>query len=53
MAKMLFTPVHRILNDLIMEVENGKLGLPHEQAALEYGHDWRRCAGRRIKADGW
>jgi hypothetical protein len=36
MAKMLFTPVPRILKDLIMEVENGKLGLPE----LQRGYVW-------------
>jgi hypothetical protein len=37
MAKMLFTPVPRILKDLIMEVENGKLGLPE----LQRGYVWK------------
>ncbi len=37
MTKMLFTPVPRILKDLIMEVENGKLGLPE----LQRGYVWK------------
>lgn len=37
MAKMLFTPVPRILKDLLMEVENGKLGLPE----LQRGYVWK------------
>lgn len=36
MAKMLFTPVPRVLKDLIMEVESGKLGLPE----LQRGYVW-------------
>jgi len=37
MAKMVFTPVPRILKDLIMEVESGKLGLPE----LQRGYVWK------------
>jgi hypothetical protein len=37
MAEMLFTPVPRRLKDLIMEVENGKLGLPE----LQRGYVWK------------
>ncbi|MDR0464600.1 MAG: DUF262 domain-containing protein [Treponema sp.] len=37
MAKLLFTPVTRRLKDLIMEVDNGKLGLPE----LQRGYVWK------------
>ena len=37
MAKMLFTPIPRVLNELIMEIENGKLGLPE----LQRGYVWK------------
>jgi hypothetical protein len=37
MAEMLFTPVPRMLKDLIMEVETGKLGLPE----LQRGYVWK------------
>ena len=44
MAKMLFTPVPRILKDLIMEVENGKLGLPE----LQRGYVWKAAKVRDL-----
>lgn len=44
MAKMLFTPVPRILKDLIMEVENGKLGLPE----LQRGYVWKATKVRDL-----
>jgi len=44
MAKMLFTPVPRILKDLIMEVENGKLGLPE----LQRGYVWKASKVRDL-----
>ena len=37
MAKMLFTPVPRSLKDIIIEIENGKLGLPE----LQRGYVWK------------
>ncbi|MDR1236287.1 MAG: DUF262 domain-containing protein [Holosporaceae bacterium] len=44
MAKMLFTPVPRILKDLIMEVENGRLGLPE----LQRGYVWKATKVRDL-----
>ena len=44
MVKMLFTPVPRILKDLIMEVENGKLGLPE----LQRGYVWKATKVRDL-----
>lgn len=44
MAKMLFTPVPRSLKDLIMEVENGKLGLPE----LQRGYVWKAIQVRNL-----
>lgn len=44
MAKMLFTPVPRILKDIIMEVENGKLGLPE----LQRGYVWKATKVRDL-----
>ena len=44
MAKMLFTPVPRILKDLIMEVESGKLGLPE----LQRGYVWKATKVRDL-----
>jgi len=44
MANMLFTPVPRILKDLIMEVENGKLGLPE----LQRGYVWKATKVRDL-----
>ena len=44
MAHMLFTPVPRILKDLIMEVENGKLGLPE----LQRGYVWKATKVRDL-----
>jgi len=44
MSKMLFTPVPRILKDLIMEVENGKLGLPE----LQRGYVWKTTKVRDL-----
>lgn len=44
MAKMLFTTVPRILKDLIMEVENGKLGLPE----LQRGYVWKAAKVRDL-----
>jgi uncharacterized protein with ParB-like and HNH nuclease domain len=41
---MLFTPVPRILKDLIMEVENGKLGLPE----LQRGYVWKATKVRDL-----
>jgi len=37
MSQMLFTPVPRTLKDIIMEIENGKLGLPE----LQRGYVWK------------
>jgi len=37
MAQTLFTPIPRALNELITEVENGKLGLPE----LQRGYVWK------------
>ena len=37
MAKMLFTPIPRVLKDLITEIESGKLGLPE----LQRGYVWK------------
>lgn len=44
MTKMLFTPVPRILKDLIMEVESGKLGLPE----LQRGYVWKATKVRDL-----
>lgn len=44
MVKMLFTPVPRILKDIIMEVENGKLGLPE----LQRGYVWKATKVRDL-----
>jgi len=44
MAKMLFTPIPRILKDIIMEVENGKLGLPE----LQRGFVWKATKVRDL-----
>ncbi len=44
MVKMLFTPVPRILKDLIMEVETGKLGLPE----LQRGYVWKATKVRDL-----
>ena len=44
MAKMLFTPVPRTLKDLLMEVENGKLGLPE----LQRGYVWKATKVRDL-----
>jgi hypothetical protein len=44
MANMLFTPVPRSLKDLIMEVENGKLGLPE----LQRGYVWKATKVRDL-----
>jgi hypothetical protein len=44
MAKMLFTPVPRILKDLIIGVENGSLGLPE----LQRGYVWKATKVRDL-----
>ncbi|MDR3085582.1 MAG: DUF262 domain-containing protein [Christensenellaceae bacterium] len=44
MANMLFTPVPRSLKDLIMEVENGRLGLPE----LQRGYVWKATKVRDL-----
>lgn len=44
MAKMLFTPVPRSLKDIIMEIENGKLGLPE----LQRGYVWKATKVRDL-----
>jgi uncharacterized protein with ParB-like and HNH nuclease domain len=44
MAKMLFTPVPRILKDIIMELETGRLGLPE----LQRGYVWRASKVRDL-----
>lgn len=44
MAKMLFTPVPRILKDLITGVENGSLGLPE----LQRGYVWKATQVRDL-----
>lgn len=44
MANMLFTPVPRTLKDIIMEIENGKLGLPE----LQRGYVWKATKVRDL-----
>lgn len=44
MANILFTPVPRTLKELIMEVENGKLGLPE----LQRGYVWKATKVRDL-----
>jgi uncharacterized protein with ParB-like and HNH nuclease domain len=44
MAKMLFTPVPRVLNNLIAEVEEGVLGLPE----LQRGYVWKATKVRDL-----
>ena len=44
MASELFTPVLRRLEDLIMEIENGKLGLPE----LQRGYVWKATKVRDL-----
>ena len=44
MANMLFTPVPRTLKELIMEVENGRLGLPE----LQRGYVWKAIKVRDL-----
>lgn len=44
MSKTLFTPVHRTVRELIMEVETGKLGLPD----LQRGYVWRAAKVRDL-----
>jgi len=44
MAEMLFTPVPRNLKEIIMEIENGKLGLPE----LQRGYIWKAAKVRDL-----
>jgi uncharacterized protein with ParB-like and HNH nuclease domain len=44
MANMLFTPIPRMLKDIISEIDNGKLGLPE----LQRGYVWKSTKVRDL-----